>query len=203
MNNTTVTRLHLVRHGETEENQRGILVGSTDVALCENGRVQARDLAGLTRSLPLDAIFVSPMLRTVETAILAFGPQARLVTDSRLKECHFGEWEGLYFAEIAGRYPEVWQNWLRDWEHTPIPGGETFALFSQRLVAFCEEILHKHPGQNLALVTHGGCIRTLLSHYLCGSAGGGNWKFKVENATMTTLEFAEGFPILTAFNWRG
>lgn len=203
MNNTTVTRLHLVRHGETEENQRGILVGSTDVALCENGRVQARDLAGLARSLPLDAIFVSPMLRTVETAILAFGPQARLVTDSRLKECHFGEWEGLYFAEIAGRYPEVWQNWLKDWEHTPIPGGETFALFSQRLVAFCEEILHKHPGQNLALVTHGGCIRTLLSHYLCGSAGGGNWKFKVENATMTTLEFAEGFPILTAFNWRG
>ncbi len=202
MNESIVTRLHLIRHGETEENQRGILVGSTDVALCENGRVQARDLAGLARSLPLDAIFVSPMLRTVETAILAFGPKARMSTDSRLKECHFGEWEGLYFAEIAGRYPEIWQNWLRDWEHTQIPGGETFSLFTQRLITFCDEILREHPGQNLAMVTHGGCIRTLLSHYLCGSASVGYWKFKVENATIITLEFAESFPMLTGFNRR-
>ena len=104
-----ITRLYLIRHGETEENQRGILVGSTDVPLNDTGRSQSIDLAKLARTLPVDAIFASPLQRAVETAILAFGKEARIVTDSSLREFHFGEWEGLHFTDISKRYPELWQ----------------------------------------------------------------------------------------------
>ena len=79
---------------------------------------------------------------------------------------HFGEWEGLYFAEIASRYPDLWQSWLHDWAHTRIPGGDDFTAFAQRLLDFCDEILNEYSGRNLAVVSHGGCIRAILSHYL-------------------------------------
>ena len=202
MNTDSTTRLYLIRHGETEENRRGILVGGADVPLNDTGRAQALALAPLARSLTVDAIFASPLQRAVETAILAFGVQARIVTDSSLKEVNFGEWEGLYFAEIQGRWPELWQNWLDDWENTKIPGAEDFRAFTGRLIGFCDEIVRTHPGGRLAIVAHGGCIRAVLSHYLAGAAGAGFWKFKVENATLSELEFAGGFPILARFNQR-
>ena len=200
--NTETTRLFLIRHGETEENRRGILVGGTDVPLSEVGRAQALALAPLARSLSVDAIFASPLQRAVETALLAFGVQARIVTDSSLKEVNFGAWEGLYFAEIQGRWPELWQSWLDDWVNTKIPEAEDFRAFTQRLIGFCDEVVRAHPGGRLAIVAHGGCIRAILGHYLAASAGAGFWKFKVENATISELEFAAGFPILVRFNQR-
>ena len=197
-----ITRLYLIRHGETEENQRGILAGSTDVPLNGNGRSQSMALAKLARTLPVDVIFASPLQRAVETAILAFGKEARIITDSSLREFHFGEWEGLHFSDIAKRYPELWKTWVHDWEHTNIPGAEAFTAFAQRVISFSTGLLHSHQGQNLAIVSHGGWIRALLAHLFSGSAGTGYWKFKVENATITEVEFAGDLPILTRFNHR-
>lgn len=196
------TRLYLIRHGETEENRRGILVGSTDVPLSETGREQASSLAQLARSLPVDAVYASPLQRAVETALLVFGKEARILTDSRLKEMHFGEWEGLPFAEIAGRYPEAWSQWLKDWENSPIPGADEFRAFAVRLLGCCEEILQAHEGGSVAIVSHGGCLRTLFAHYFSGAPGAGYWQFKVENAALSEIEFANGLPILTCFNHR-
>lgn len=197
-----ITRLYLIRHGETVENQRGILVGSSDVPLNDTGRSQSMALAKLVRELHVNAIFASPLQRAVETAILAFGKDARIVTDSSLREFHFGEWEGLHFTDISKRYPELWKTWIRDWEKTNIPGAEAFPAFVQRVTTFCTEILRNYQGQNLAIVSHGGWIRALLGEYLSGSAGAGYWKFKVENATLTEVEFAGDLPILTRFNHR-
>ena len=198
----STTRLYLIRHGETEENRRGILVGSTDVPLAETGREQAIALGKLARGLAVDAIYASPLRRAVETALLAFGKEARILTDSRLRELHFGEWEGLPFAEIAGRYPEVWSKWLQDWENTPIPGADDFAAFARRLLDCCDEILRAHEGGSVAVVSHGGCLRAVFAHYFSGSPGAGYWQFKVENATLNEIEFANGLPILKRFNHR-
>ena len=195
-----ITRLYLIRHGETEENQRGILVGSTDVPLNDTGRSQSIDLAKLARTLPVDAIFASPLQRAVETATLAFGKEARIVTDSSLREFHFGQWEGMAFQEIAARYPELWKTWIHGWHKTDIPGAEDFSAFARRVCDFCAEIVRRHPGKNLAVISHGGCIRALLGHYFSGSAEAGYWRFKVENATLTEVEFTGEFAILSRFN---
>ncbi|NQS71862.1 MAG: histidine phosphatase family protein [Desulfobulbaceae bacterium] len=197
-----VTRLYLIRHGETEENRNGILVGSTDVPLNDTGRYQSLTLADALQELHIDAIFASPLQRAVETAILAFGKDARIITDSSLREFHFGQWEGLHFTEISKRYPELWKTWIHDWENTDIPEAEAFSAFTKRVLDFCTEILRNHAGKNLALVSHGGCIRALLGQYFSGSAGAGYWKFKVENATLSEVEFAGELPILTRFNYR-
>lgn len=196
----TITRLQLIRHGETEANKRGILVGSSDVPLNDTGRSQCALLAGRMRQEPPDLIFSSPLQRAVETALLVFGKDARIVTDSRLREFHFGQWEDLAFKEIAARYPELWHNWVHKRQDTPIPGAEDFTDFARRLSTFCTDTIARHPGQTLAVVSHGGCIRALLGHYFSGSAEAGYWRFKVENATLTEVEFADEFAILTRFN---
>ena len=197
-----LTKLYLIRHGETEENHQGILVGSTDVPLNDEGRKQALSLAQHVDALHVDSIFSSPLQRAVETAILTFGKDATIITDSSLCEYHFGDWEGMHFSDLAEKYPDLWRTWMQDWEKTKIPGAETFTSFNHRVIHFCEEILRDNPGKNVALVSHGGCIRTLLAHYLSGSVGMGYWRFKVENAAIAELEVAGSLPILTRFNYR-
>lgn len=196
------TKLYLIRHGETEQNKAGILMGSTDTPLNDHGRQQAAALRERVNALEVDSIFSSPLSRAVETATLVFGEEAPIITDSSLQEFHFGEWEGLHYSEIARLYPEVWKLWLKDWELTRIPGGEAFSAFKQRVIHFVEEVVSYHPGKRVAVVSHGGCIRSLLAHFFCESVSSGYWKFKVDNATLTEIEFMGTLPILIRFNYR-
>jgi Fructose-2,6-bisphosphatase len=199
MNTTT---LYLIRHGETEENKTGVLMGSTDTPLNDYGRLQVMALRERINALAVDAVFASPLSRTVETATLIFGDQARIITDSSLQEFHFGEWEGMHFSTIAKLYPEKWQMWLADWEKTHIPGAEAFAAFQYRVITVIEEIVRNHVGKRIAVVSHGGCIRSLLAHFFCESVAKGYWKFKVDNATLSEIEFMGEMPILVRFNYR-
>ena len=196
------TKLYLIRHGETEQNKSGIMMGSTDTPLNEHGRMQAAILRERINALEVDTIFSSPLSRAVETATLVFGEEATIITDSSLQEFHFGEWEGMHYSEIAKLYPEVWALWLKDWELTRIPGGEVFSAFKQRVISFVEEAVSYNPGKRVAVVSHGGCIRSLLAHFFCESVSAGYWKFKVDNATLTEIEFMGTLPILIRFNYR-
>ncbi len=196
------TKLYLIRHGETEDNKTGVLMGSTDTPLNDHGRRQAATLRERINALEVDSIYTSPLQRAVETASLVFGDQQPIITDSSLQEFHFGEWEGMHFADIAQRYPEVWRLWLTDWEQTHIPGGEAFAAFKYRVISTVEEIVRLHPGKRVAVVSHGGCIRSLLAHFFCESVGKGYWRFKVDNATLSEIEFMGELPILIRFNYR-
>ena len=177
-------------------------MGSTDTPLNDHGRQQAAALSERVNALEVDAIFSSPLSRAVETATLVFGDTQPIITDSSLQEVHFGDWEGMHFADIAREYPEVWQMWLTDWEQTRIPGGEAFPAFRERVVSFVEEVVASHPGRRVALVSHGGCIRSVLAHFFCGSVAKGYWKFKVDNAALAEIEFMGELPILLRFNYR-
>ena len=196
------TKLYLIRHGETEQKKTGVLMGSSDTPLNEHGRLQAASLGERLNALEVDSIFSSPLQRAVETASLVFGEQARIITDTSLQEFHFGDWEGMHFSAIAKQYPEIWQMWLTDWEQTHIPGGEAFAAFKHRVISMVEEIVRYNVGKRVAVVSHGGCIRSLLAHFFCESVAKGYWKFKVDNATLTEIEFMGDLPILIRFNYR-
>ncbi len=200
MNNAT--KLYLIRHGETEHNRTGVLMGSTDSPLNDQGRNQAGCLREHMAEIEVDTIFTSPLNRAADTASIVFGKQTEIISSSSLQEYHFGEWEGLHFTEIEKRYPEAWRVWLTNWEQTDIPGGESFSDFTARVISFVEEILKANVGRKLAVVSHGGCIRALLAHYFCTSISDGYWKFKVDNATLTEIDFHDSLPILQRFNYR-
>ncbi len=149
------TRLVLIRHGETDWNVEGRYQGQADPPLNERGRIQAHRLIDELRPLGIQVLYSSPLRRAWETAvILAQGLKVPLYLEPRLKEIHQGEWQGMLVEDIRRRYPDLFQRW----EQTPwdvrVPGGETLEEVQQRVYEAIDEIVKRHQGQTIGIVTH-------------------------------------------------
>jgi len=162
----TMTRLVLIRHGETDWNVEGRYQGQADPPLNARGIAQARRLAHDLAGAGIDVLYSSPLKRALETArILAQTLHVPLYTDPRLMEIHQGKWEGRLRSEIVEQYPILFQQWLTDpWTVSP-PGGESLRDVQARVYAAVEEIVARHRGQTIGLVTHRIPIALLKVRY--------------------------------------
>ena len=120
-----MTRLALIRHGETIWQAEHRYAGSIDIPLGPRGLEQAERLANWASSADLAAIWVSPLLRARETA----APSERMTgltarVDSRLREIHFGRGEGLTDTEIKQSFPQAFAAFEADPAVHYLPGGE-------------------------------------------------------------------------------
>jgi broad specificity phosphatase PhoE len=155
----TVTTLLLVRHGETDWNREGRWQGLSDTHLNDLGREQARSLA--LQADGVDVIYSSDLARARETAEIVaedLGLEVRL--DERLRERSFGEWEGFNMAEIEERFAEEHGRW-RAGEGPGAEDAEPFAEFAGRIHDFLNEILERHSGETVLVISHGGSIRVI------------------------------------------
>lgn len=155
------SNIHLLRHGETEGGSR--FNGSTDVALSEHGWSQMQ--AAVKNETDWSRIISSPLSRCAEFAqMLKQQHKVPLHIDDRIKEIHFGEWEGCSAEEIFAENSEVLiRYWQDPIQHTPI-GGEPLKEFEARVLAFWQEAIKKYRGEKVLLIAHGGVIRILLGH---------------------------------------
>ncbi len=188
------TRLYLIRHGETLANREFRYIGARDDALSETGARQAEQLAAALASLPIAAVYSSPLLRARATAT-AITEQLQLeVRIAReLRESEFGTWEGLSRAEILARGLEETQL-LRAWEQDPTvapPGGESFAAVQQRVHAYVEQLVYTHAGQSIALVSHVGPIKMLLATALEAPATA-SFRVFLDPATISIVDWQPG-----------
>ncbi len=156
------TTLVLVRHGETDWNREGRIMGTADIPLNEAGRSQARAAGAFVASFKPDRIVASPLLRARQTAeTVAEAAGASLHFDERLVEVRFGDWQGRDYAELAGDERAV--AFLTDPVNNRTPGGETIVDVKQRGL---EALATAEPGETVAFVSHGDILRAVLSHYL-------------------------------------
>ena len=150
-----MTTFLLARHGETDWNRELRIQGSSDVALNELGREQARALAQDLADVELDAIYASDLARarsTAEAVAATHGLEVRV--DARLRERSFGSWEGLTREDIAA-FPEGSRH-----------DGESDDEVRARVLGAIEEIARSHPGEQVLVVSHGGALNTLWHHAL-------------------------------------
>jgi alpha-ribazole phosphatase len=151
----------LVRH--TKPAVQGICYGSLDVPLSEEGLEHARTIAAELAGEPFAAIYTSPLRRCAETArMLAEGRECPLETLDAVRELNFGRFEGHTYDDLARDYPELYRRWMESPTEVEFPGGESFAVMRRRVLTGVRELSVRHAGQTIALVTHGGVIRTLL-----------------------------------------
>lgn len=154
-----MTRLCIVRHGETGWNASGRIQGQLDPPLSALGQAQVQALAEVLSSTRFDAIYCSDLTRTIATTT----PIARrlaqpFVTLRALRERHFGSWQGLPYKEIMNVCPDGWRRFAaRDPHHHP-PGGESLTAFAERVRGCLAWLLVRHPGDTLLLVAHGGVL---------------------------------------------
>jgi len=157
---TGVTKLLLVRHGETDWNRDGRWQGGSDTRLNDVGREQARALAEQLDG-ELDFISYSDLARARETAEIVaaeLGLEVRL--DPRLRERGFGSWEGLTTIEIEERFADAHRRWLAG-EGAGADDAEAFEDFSARVEDFLSDVLRLHPGEEVLVISHGGSIRVI------------------------------------------
>ena len=153
------TTILLARHGETDWNVERRVQGQTDRPLNENGREQARALAGELAGESLDAVYSSDLSRAYETARAVAEPRGLDVTlVPELREKDFGTWEGLTDTEVLARFPAA--------SAGPWGDAESSEEVARRVVEALRRIARAHPGQRVLVVSHGGPLRAVRAH--CG-----------------------------------
>jgi alpha-ribazole phosphatase len=146
----------LLRHGDTA--QQGYR-GQLDDPLSALGWQQLREAV---QGRAWDAIVASPLVRCAAFASeLAHARGLPLRLDARLMEYHFGAWQGLSLAALAGADEQALARFWADPAAHPPPGAETFAAFRERLVAALDEIAAQARTDRVLVLTHGGAIRLL------------------------------------------
>lgn len=162
-----MTKIYLIRHGETEGAEARRYKGHIDVPLSEKGIEQIKRVADFIADNIITAVYCSDLGRAIKSAeIIAapFGLKPEIVKD--LKERSFGVWEGMSFDEIKEKWPDAFNAWAANpLKFSPMDGESTIEVRDRVIKAF-EEIINKHNGQTIAIVSHGGVIRVLLSELL-------------------------------------
>ena len=154
-----MTRLLLLRHGQSTWNAELRWQGAADPPLSELGREQARAAAAALRDAGFTVVVSSPLTRAMQTAeviadALGLGP---VDTEDELRERDVGEWSGLTTEQIEARWPGLLDEW-RAGRLDAIPGGE--GDITPRVVDGVRRVVSLHPGDTVLVVTHGGVIRT-------------------------------------------
>jgi len=154
-----VTRLLLWRHGQTEWNADSRVQGQTDVGLSPAGIEQAESMARRLATFQPDLIVSSDLSRAADTAAaLAALTGLDVVSDPRLRERHFGQWQGLRLTEIAERWPAEYASW-RAGQPVAGLGVETIEDLAKRVSAALQDVADRVPGGTAVVAMHGAAAR--------------------------------------------
>jgi len=161
------TRVLLVRHGATELSAEDRFAGALDVLLSDGGRDQARRLGARVASEPIAAAYASPMSRTLETARLIVAAHTIDITPvDALREIAHGRWEGKTRAEVEKEFPEEYQRYDHDPFSFAPTGGETGLQVIARSLPALLQLVERHLGEQILIVSHKATIRLLISSLL-------------------------------------
>ena len=162
-----VTRVLLIRHGQSQGNAERRFGGHSPTPLSPLGSRQAEATARALASEPLSAIYSSDLLRAVETAEpLARAANLPVTRTSAFRERSVGMMEGLTFEEAAEQYPDEYAALLRrDFDHVLL-GGESYRQLLERGARELDLAIERHRGGSIAVFSHTGTICILALHLM-------------------------------------
>ncbi len=198
----TPTMTLLGRHGATPYSLEKRFSGSggADPALAPLGEQQAEALAReIAARGGVDAIVASPLLRTLQTAEhVAQATGAPIDIEPGIAECSFGEWDGYTFAEVSERWPAELAAWLASTDVAP-PGGESFTECRDRVDRARRDLLTRHGGQRVAVISHVTPIKLMTG--ICVDAPLSSlYRMELAPCSLTTIAwFADGNSSLFGF----
>lgn len=196
-----MTRLLLVRHGETELNAQKRFQGQIDEPLNERGRYQVRALRERLADETLHAVYTSDLQRATETAaIIVAGRETAVIVDPRLRELSFGRWEGKTYAQIQAQEEETLAAWEADLVNTAPPGGETLRYFAGRVQQTLTAVHHTHTAaESVLVVAHGGVLQLMLCAAL-DLPPDAYWHFRLKPASLSEIAFYPAGVIINQLN---
>jgi probable phosphoglycerate mutase len=194
--------MYLVRHGATQLTAEDRFSGAVGVDLSEDGRWQAARLGSRLQREDVKAVYCSPLSRTVETATIISGRCGLTpVTVDGLREISHGRWEGLTRREVEERYRDEYLAWEEDPFTFAPEGAESGVAVLARALPAIREIVTRHPGERVLVVSHKATIRLLLSSLLGIDARGYRDRLDQAPACLNVIDFRDPVhPRLMLFN---
>ena len=158
-----MTKLILIRHGESEYNLVRRYTGQTDVELTEKGRLQAKITAEhILKNYKIDEIWSSDLKRAIDTAKpIADALGLEIKTDKRLREIYAGDWQGMLFSEVEKKFPEEYAFYKANKSISRTPNGEGMRDVLPRVEEAVREIAEGCDGKCVLISTHNGPLMTL------------------------------------------
>jgi phosphoserine phosphatase len=191
--------LVLVRHGKTDWNEQGRLMGRAEIGLNARGRSQARAAARALARMPLRSVVASPQRRAQETAALIAAPHGIAVeTEADLAEVWVGAWQGKSFTELAGD-PDILR-YFQDPTYV-CEAIEPMAAVRDRVIRVAGRLAASERAGAVALVSHGDPLRALLSHWM-GVPLDHIRKFTVATGSISIVRFGAWRTRVVLLNWR-
>lgn len=181
-----VKKILIIRHAETDLNNKPVFRGLADIPLNEAGMRQAELLGKYLKDESLEAVYTSPLQRAYDTAARIALPHGLEPIKAReLIDFDYGEWQGLTHKVVKERYPAIYNEWETTPQLTRIPGGESLANVSLRVSTLLNRMMVQHQGA-VAVVTHSVIAKVLIcvlleldnSHF---------WNLKIDNCGITTF----------------
>ena len=183
----------LVRHGRTQANAEGRLIGRTDLDLDELGARQAQAVADVIG--PVDRVIASPLVRTRSTAKF-LGHEVEI--DERWIELDYGDWDGRPVADIGAVH---WDRWRGDLDFAP-PGGESLRSLGNRVREACADLATAAVDETVVVVTHVSPLKAAVAWAL-GVGDDVSWRCFVAPASITRVRLTLAGPTLVSFNEAG
>ena len=160
-----MTKICMVRHGETAWNAEGRVQGQLDIPLNEVGRAQAQATAEALAGEDFSAIYSSDLMRVRETAAPAARRLALPVAfDAALRERHYGMFETLTYVEVREKFPEQYARFRDKDPDFDFEGGESLRAFNDRSMQAVNALVDKHAGEQILVFTHGGVLEMVYRH---------------------------------------
>ncbi len=195
-----MTTLLLVRHGQTLWNSELRYQGQLDTELSPFGLAQATCLAARLRDEPIAAVYTSDLRRCLSTAETLAAPHCLPpVLLPALREAHYGDWQGLTYAEVRARFPEMVAARRHDAIGFTPPAGESLGATHARVLAAINAVAAKHPAATVLVVTHGGPLRMLVAGLL-GVSPSHIFRLRVDNCGLTVCEAFPKSPVFVSVN---
>ena len=192
-----MSQVIFVRHGQTDANAAGLLLGRTDPDLNATGVAQAGAIAARVAAFGPERVLTSPLTRCAQTAaVIAEACGVTTVdTEPRLVEVDYGEYDGLPFADLPR---DLVVRWRTEADFAP-PGGESLAEVGVRVAGFAAEVLADLGRAPVVAVSHVSPIKAAVC-WARGLPDLAAWRFRLDNATMTRLTPGPDGPVLCSFN---
>ncbi len=196
-----MTRIILVRHGQTEYNLGNRVRGQVNVPLDDVGKAQAAAAAqAIARTYHPVAIYCSPLQRTIQTAeAIAAYAGVPVQPHQGLLDVHFGAWQGLDLSEVQQRWPEVMRQWIEAPDKVQFPDGENFQIVRDRGMAAIREFIARYPDGDVVAVSHNVVNRVLLCAML-GLDNSHYWNIEQGPTAINIIEWRKGMFILFELN---
>lgn len=191
-----VTRLFLIRHGQTAWNLEKRYCGFMDIGLNEQGVNQAKCLSIKLAGEEIHKVYSSDRKRAIQTAEIALNARS-LEKSPDLREAHFGVFEGLAYKEIMEKYPEIYMKWLENPFSVVIPEGEDLRDFKTRVINVFTDIACLNQDKTVAVFSHGGVISVFINYILKTTDF---WDKIPDSTSLTVVEYENRQAKITVFN---